>query len=251
MFNPTKCSVSMCNLSGTQRQRSFFARLPIHHGISTIVIYSFSVSPSRIDHLGSIGIPLVNVGAPSAVKLSNTIYVSSGLNVRATFRRLVSLNRHGVTCICNTPSSADRLHFDTRGQLRNLVSTTTTRPSIALRRVHYSNRRSAANTTLTRLAAVSPAPATIYFRASRVTVPILCQLPRCKLHIPHSLSMVNFSSVPFDIGVNLAALQRHPGSLNTVTTHGTLTTVRKPLSRPQFRAITPRLVLHSAATVTT
>lgn len=192
--------------------------------------------------------PVINVGVPSVGKFGTAIDVSSHRTVRITIRRLFSVNRQHVTCTCRASGSGGRgVIFDTRTHLRKLVRATRGQ-GVAIRHVTVHGCRSTAGAVLGSLLAVSPTPATLCYRDSRLTLPIVCGLYRCKRTIPRRLSIVKFSSMPLTTGVNLAALRRSPFGVNRGTTHGVLDIVSKGAPGPLRRALRTRLVVRRAAT---
>lgn len=219
----------------------------MHHGISTMVIVSFSVSTGRVSRLGSIGIPVVNVGSdlPRRHNFDTTIHVSSGRKSRLTTHRLVALNRHSVTCVHAGHRIA--LRFDIRKHFRSFVTyyrTGNIRPHILI----ASRDGGGVDGIIARLLDLSRVPATVTYRRSNVTIPLLFRLRHGKFAIPGSVSVVNCSSDVCTHSLNLAAIHRAPIRVTRRTTHVALSLVRRhPLSRP-FGAFPTRLVIHSAAT---
>lgn len=240
----------MFRVSDVRRHHRFFRVLPMHHGTSTIVIISFSVSGGRVARLTSTSIPVVNVGSisPRIHKFATTIGVGSMRKSALTTHRLVGLNRHSVTCV--DASHSISLGFSIRGQFNTFARYyhgRNVRPRIVIYGISSTNH-CRVDSIIARLVDLPGLPATVTYRRSNVTLPLVFRLRHGNLSIPNSMSLVNCSSDFCASSVNLAAVHRGPMNVTHGTTRVALSLVRRgPISRPCI--ITPtRLIIHSSAT---
>lgn len=207
----------------------------MHHGTSTIVITSFSVSGGRVTRLTSINIPVINVGSirPRTHNFATTIGVSSIRNSALTTHRLVGLKRHHVACV--DAGHRISLDFSIRDQFSSFATyyhERNVRPRIVIYGIS-SSKHCRVDSIIGRLVDRSRVPATVTYRRSNVTLPLVFRLRHGKFSIPNSISLVNCSSDFCANSVNLAAVHRSPIRVTHITTHVALSLVsRGPVRRP-------------------
>lgn len=238
--------MSVFRVSDVRRHHRFFSVLPIHHGTSTIVITSVSISTRRDTRLTDANMPVVNVGyiGPERCNFATTIKVSSSRNSHLITHRLVKLKRHGV--ICMHASHRISLHFDIRRHCSSFIGTYLRR-NIAPAALITRRDRSHVDAVISRLLDLPRVPATVTYRRSNVTVPLVCRLIHYNCHVPSSVSIVNCSSDFCTRSVNLAAVHRSPVNVTHRTTYGALSLVGHGAANVPFRAFPTRLVIHSDA----
>lgn len=164
-------------------------------------------------------------------------------------RRLVDLNRQHVNLVGN-PGDDPLAHRHITNCRSTLHSTNLTYSPRLVYRNSFDLRTNSSNTTT--VLQLPRHPATLFYRGSRVTVNTLGRVGRRNLHIPRSISLINFSSVPFTTCYSppLAAVARPTRIFNRGTIRVLVTLVRGRAVTRQRIILPFRIALHTDATLT-
>lgn len=207
--------VSVFPVSSIEERKEFFEMLPVRRNADAVIVVSFDIEQQEIQQLATVGVPIVGINSPNAQERGFSASVSindvQGSSIAA--KHLLTLGHRSIAYI-----STDRevsLSFSVGERLQAFTTAckqAQVKPQILVCKVD-ANGRYQIGDVITQLMSLPQMPTAIACQEDGIAVPLLFQLERNGLSVPHDVSLIGYDDSFYTDDIALTTIRQDPVSM--------------------------------------
>ena len=240
--------ISIFQISSIEERQEFFEMLPMRRNADAVIVVSFDIDNNEIAQLASIGVPIVGINSVEPEQRGFTAAVNIDDEQGATLaaRHLIALGHRDIAYIRTDRNVS--LSFSVRGRsdafYDHCLAEDIT-PKTIICKIDSDGHYQIGD-VVTQLMSLPKIPTAIACQEDGIAVPLLFQLERNGLRVPHDVSVIGYDDSFYTDDIGLTTIRQDPLELARNAAKLTLDLIDgKPVSDP-FRIFPAQLVVRSS-----